>query len=66
LSRTTEKNLERRQAEIADVKMLLEQLEGAFRCAEDCERPDEFDANLGDMEAAAQAILGVIREVRAS
>ena len=61
---TTAENVDERRERLSDIKPLLRQLESAFDCAESCETPTDFDANLRDMDDAIGAILLAMKEVR--
>lgn len=62
--RTTTENIEDRQAEISDLESVAEQIVGALDCAESCESPKDFDANLDEVIVLAQDLIAAIRILR--
>lgn len=64
MSKTNAENFEERRDELPDLTSVCEQISDAISCAEGCETPADFDANLDDAIAAAEALIKAIRELR--
>jgi hypothetical protein len=61
---TTADNLEDRQAEIDDIKKLAQALLDSLDCAEGCETPTDFDANIEAVFENMKEITAALKELR--
>ena len=60
--KTTEENMDDRQAEICDLREKLNAVGDSLSCAEDCETPEDFNANTAE---ALSGLQDVIKELKA-
>lgn len=61
---TTTENIEDRQDEIDDIKKLAQTLLDSLDCAESCETPKDFDANVDAVDENLKEITAALKELR--
>lgn len=63
MTKTTDKNIDERQANIGEVRKHAEAIIEALDNAESCETPNDFDANMRDVRSSASQLLESVAEV---
>lgn len=62
--KTTAATMEDRQAQAPDLRAHLAPITEAIDCAETCDTPEDFDANLDAIEDAIKELTALLKEIR--
>jgi ElaB/YqjD/DUF883 family membrane-anchored ribosome-binding protein len=64
MTNTTEDTIDERQGEVEDLSKACESILESLGCAESCETPEDFDANIDEALAEARSLVKAIEALR--